>query len=152
MTTIIAGGSRVEISEVRRQVKLAMDRARVRAQQQREQTAEAERAYATFLEEVATPTTRMMANVLKAEGLPFTVGTPSGGLRLASDRGRDDYVEFGLQLDGGEPTVIGRIRRTRGSRTVEEERPIKPGARPDGLSAADVLAFLVEALEPWLER
>jgi hypothetical protein len=142
----------VEVSEVRRQLKHAIDRARARAQQQRQHAAEAERAYAAFLEDVATPTTRMMANVLKAEGFLFTVSTPSGGLRLASDRGRDDYVEFALETDGDRSVVVGRIRRTRGSRTIEDERPIKAGVAPQELTDADVLAFLVGALEPWLER
>lgn len=141
----------MEVSEVRRQLKHAIDRAKARAQQRRQQVADAERAYAAFLEDIATPTTRMLANALKAEGYPFTVSTPSGGLRLASDRGRDDYVEF--ELDGGDaPTVMGRIRRTRGSRTIEDERPIKPGAAPQELTQEDVLAFLVAALEPWLDR
>ena len=130
----------------------AIDRAKARSQQHRQHAAEAERAYAVFLEDVATPTTRMMANVLKAEGYPFTVSTPSGGLRLASDRGRDDYVEFALQTNGDSSVVIGRIRYTRGSRTLEDERPIRAGASPQDLSDTDVLAFLVSALEPWLER
>jgi hypothetical protein len=142
----------VEVSEVRRQLRHAVDRARARAQRQREQTADAERAYGAFLEEIAIPTTRMMANVLKAEGYLFTMSTPSGGLRLAADRGRDDYVEFALDTTGDRAQVVGRIRRTRGSRTIEEERPIKPDAAPQELSDADVLAFLVAALEPWLER
>lgn len=141
----------MEVSEVRRQLKHAIDRAKLRAQQRRQQRADAERAYAVFLEEIATPTTRMLANVLKAEGYPFTVSTPSGGLRLASERGRDDYIEFALE-GGDAPTVVGRIRHTRGSRTIEDERSIKPGAAPQEISDADVLAFLVTALEPWLER
>jgi hypothetical protein len=130
----------------------AIDRAKARSQQHRQLAAEAERAYAAFLEEVATPTTRMMANVLKAEGYPFTVSTPSGGLRLASDRGRDDYVEFALETNGDSSIVVGRIRYTRGSRTLEDERPIRAGASPQDLSDTDVLTFLVSALEPWLER
>jgi hypothetical protein len=142
----------VEVSDVRRQLKHAIDRAKARAQQKREVTAEGERAYATFLEEIATPTTRMLANVLKAEGYPFTVSTPSGGLRLASDRGRDDYIELALDGSGEQPTVMGRIRYTRGSRTVEDERPIKPGSAPQQLTDNDLLSFLVNALEPWLER
>jgi len=105
-----------------------------------------------FLDEVAIPVARMVASALKAEGLPFTVSTPSGGLRLASDRGRDDYIEFGLQDGGDGASVVGRVRRTRGSRTLEEERAIKPGVSPQDLSDADVLAFLTDALEPWLER
>src|SRR5882672_9347420 len=97
----------VEVSEVRRQLMHAIDRAKARAQQKRQQTAGAERAYALFLEEIATPTTRQLANVLKAEGYPFTVSTPSGGLRLASDRGRDDYVEFALETNGDSSVVVG---------------------------------------------
>jgi hypothetical protein len=151
MNTIIREAY-VEVSEVRKQLKHAIERARARAQQQRQHAADADRAYAAFLEDVATPTTRMMANALKAEGYLFTVSTPSGGLRLASDRGRDDYVEFALETNGDRSVVVGRIRRTRGSRTVEDERPIRADAAPQDLSEADVLAFLVSALEPWLER
>jgi hypothetical protein len=142
----------VEVSEVRQQLKHAIDRAKARAQRKRNAAADAERAYATFLEEIATPTTRMLATALKAEGYPFTVSTPSGGLRLASDRGRDDYIELTLDGSGEKPTVVGRVRRTRGSRTLEDERPIKAGAAPQDLTEGDVLSFLVGALEPWLER
>ena len=142
----------MEVSEVRRQLKHAIDRAKARAQQKRQDVAEAERAYAAFLEQVATPTTRMLANALKAEGYPFTVSTPSGGLRLASDRGRDDYIELALDGSGDKPTVVGRVRHTRGSRTLEDERPIRPGAAPQDLTEADVLSFLIRALDPWLER
>ena len=142
----------MEVSEVRRHLMLAIDRAKARAQQKRQNAAEGERAYAAFLEEVATPTTRMLANALKAEGYLFTVSTPSGGLRLASDRGRDDYIELALDASGDTPTVLGRVRHTRGSRTLEDERPIKPGAAPQDVTQADVLSFLVNALDPWLER
>jgi len=142
----------VEVSEVRRQLRHAIDRAKARAQQRRQVAAEADRAYATFLEEIATPTVRMLANALKAEGYPFTVSTPTGGLRLASDRGRDDYIELALDASADKPTVVGRVRHTRGSRTLEDERPIKPGAAPQDLAEADVLSFLVNALDPWLER
>jgi len=142
----------VEVSEVRRQLKHAMDRAKARAQQKRNDAADAERAYAAFLEQVATPIIRMLANALKAEGYPFTVSTPSGGLRLASDRGRDDYIELALDASGDKPTVVGRVRHTRGSRTLEDERPIKAGGAPQDLTEADVLSFLVNALDPWLER
>jgi hypothetical protein len=142
----------VEVSEVRRQLRHAIDRAKAHVQRKRNAAAEAERAYATFLEEIATPITRTLASALKAEGYPFTVSTPSGGLRLASDRGRDDYIELTLDGSGDKPTVVGRVRRTRGSRTLEEERPIKAGAAPQDLTEGDVLSFLVGALEPWLER
>jgi hypothetical protein len=142
----------MEISHVRNQLRNAMDRARDRAQQQRQRTHDAERAYETFLQNVATPVTKQVANALKVENYAFTVFTPGGGLRLASDRGRDDYVELALDTSGDQPQVIGRISRTRGSRTMAHERPIKKDASPDQITEADVLAFWVEVLEPWFER
>jgi hypothetical protein len=114
--------------------------------------AEAQSSYLAFLEQVATPVTRMMANALKAEGLSFTVSTPEGGLRLGSDKGRDDYVEFGLDTSGDTPLVIGRVRRTRGSRTIEEERPVGSGRQPAELTDVDVLTLLTGAIESLLQR
>jgi hypothetical protein len=128
------------------------DAARERGQQKRQQSATAERAYETFLKDVATPIARQVANALKAEGYPFTVFTPGGGLRLASDRGRDDYIEFAFDGDADPPQAVARVSYTRGSRTLAEERPIRPGATPETLSEEDVLGFLLTALEPWLER
>jgi hypothetical protein len=140
----------MEVSHVRRRVQGAMVAARQRAQEHRQAAAEAERAYAVFLENIATPVARQVAAVLKAEGVVFTVSTPGEGLRLAADRGRDNFIEFALDTDSGRPQVIGRISHTRGSRTFDEERPVKTGAPPDALTEEDVLDFLVSALEPWL--
>jgi hypothetical protein len=142
----------MEISFVRKQLKHAIDQARERAQQRRQRTSEAERTYETFLQDVATPVTRQVANALKSEGYAFTVFTPGGGLRLASDRSRDDYVDVGLDTSGDRPQVIARISQTRGSRTLEDERPLKRGAAPGEITEADVLEFWVDVLEPWLER
>jgi len=129
-----------------------MATAREQARQRRERSDEAEKAYADFLEKIAAPLARQVAGALKAEGFTFTVSAPERGLRLSSDRGRDDFVELALHVEGDQPQVIGRIRRTRGSRTLDEERPMKPGAPPQDLTEEDVLEFLVHALEPWLER
>ena len=126
--------------------------ARERAKRKREEAATAESAYDSFLANVAVPLARQVAGSLKAEGYAFTVSTPGRGLRLALDRGQDDFVELALDSDAEPPTVTGRIRRTRGSRTLEEERPVKAGTSPDQLTEDDVLEFLVNALEPWLER
>ena len=142
----------MEVSDVRRQLTQAIDRAKSRARTRREQSSAIDAAYAAFLANIATPTTRMVAGVLKAEGYPFTVSTPSGAVRLASDHGRDDYIEIALDAGADPPIVVGHVRRARGSRTIDEERPIKAGAAPADLTDGDVLAFLVTALEPWLER
>lgn len=142
----------MEVSQVRRRVQAAMASARERAKRKREHATTAEAAYERFLTQVAAPLAHQIAGSLKAEHYAFTVSTPGRGLRLALDRGQDDFVELTLDSEAEPPTVTGRIRRTRGSRTLEEERPIKPGATPDQLSEDDVLEFLVTALEPWLER
>jgi hypothetical protein len=140
----------VEVSHVRRRVQGAIVSARQQAQLRRQATAEAERGYALLLEQVATPLAHQIAAVLKAEGLTFTVFTPGDGLRLAADRGRDDFIELSLDTDAATPQVIGQISYTRGSRTITEERPIKPGTSPAALTEEDVLEFFVSALEPWL--
>ena len=142
----------MEVSQVRNRLKRAIDAARKRAQHRRQRVADAERDYAAFLENVAIPVTRQVANALKVEGYAFTVFTPGGGLRLASDRSRDDYIEFALDGGGTTPEVVARISQTRGSRTVEDERPVKAGAAPGALTDEDVLTFLLDALQPWLER
>jgi hypothetical protein len=133
-------------------LKAAIDAARDRAQRRRQRVADAERAYDAFLNDVATPVARQVANALKAEGYSFTVFTPGGGLRLASDRTREDFIEFALDTSGDRAEVIGRVSRQRGSRTIDEELPVKRGASPEAISDEDVLEFLAGALEPWLER
>ena len=142
----------METGEVRKRVLHAITAARGRAQARRQQADEATRAYGAFLENVATPVVHQVASALKAEGYPFTVFTPGDGLRLASDRGRDDFVEFALDTSGDRPQVIGRISQSRGSRRLEDERPVKAGAPPNALSEEDVLDFVIQALEPWLAR
>ena len=142
----------MEVSQVRRRLKAAMDAARRRSQLRRERASEAERAYVTFLNEVATPVTRQVANALKAEGYSFSVFTPAGGLRLASDTGRDDFIDFALDTSGEQPEVVARVSYSRGSRTLDEERAVKRGASPDAITEDELLEFLVGALEPWLER
>ena len=142
----------METGEVRRRVLHAITAARGRAQARRQQADEATRAYGAFLQNVAAPVLHQVAGALKAEGYPFTVFTPGDGVRLASDRGRDDFVEFALDTSGDRPQVIGRISQSRGSRRLEEERPVKADVPPDALSEEDVLDFVIQALERWLAR
>ena len=142
----------MEIAQVRKRVQSVITATRSRAQERRQRTDEAERGYSVFLEQVATPVVQQVALSLKAEGYAFTVSTPGDGLRLASDRGRDDFVEFMLDTSGDRPQVLGRISQARGSRRIEEERPVKPDTPPDALSEDDVLDFVMQALERWLAR
>ena len=142
----------MEISQVRKRIQAAMTTARDRAKQRRQKADEAEQAYEGFLNHRAAPLARQVVNALRAEGYAFTVSTPGRGLRVSLDQGRDDYIELGLNTETDQPYVIGRIRRTRGSRTIDEERPVKPGTRPDDISEDDLLEFFAREREPWLER
>src|SRR5207249_8966518 len=112
----------MEVSDVRRSIRDTIERGRRRAAERRVRTDEATRAFGRFLDEIAVPLFKQIANVLKIEGYPFTVFTPSGGVRLMSDRSGDDYVEITLDTGGDGPRVMGRISRSRGRRIVDAER------------------------------
>ena len=142
----------MEISQVRRRVQAAIVAARSRTQERRQRTDAATKDYSVFLETVATPLVQQIANALKAEGHSFTVSTPGDSLRIEHDRGRDNFVEFTLDTTGDRPQVIGRVSQARGSRRLDDERPIKPDALPSEISEEDVLDFVMRALEPWLGR
>jgi hypothetical protein len=142
----------LEVSLVRKRLKSAIDAARAHAQHRRQEAAEAERAYDTFLQDVAIPIARQLVNALKAEGYSFTISTPGGGVRVGSERTRDDFIELALDTSGDRPQVVARVSATRGSRVRDEERPVKPGAPPDAISEDELLDFLLHALEPWIER
>jgi hypothetical protein len=142
----------VEISEVRRRIQAAMTTARDRAKKRRRRADEAEQAYARFLDNIAVPLARQVVNALRAEGYAFSISTPGRGLRVSLDQGRDDFIELALVTHSDQPHVAARIRRTRGSRTLDEERPVKAGAAPQDVGEEDLLEFFVAALEPWLER
>jgi hypothetical protein len=48
--------------------------------------------------------------------------------------------------------VVGRTSRAWGNRTNVSERPLNPAVPIRELSDADVLAFLLKALEPFVEK
>jgi hypothetical protein len=140
----------MEISDVRRRVTETVERARRVAAERRARTDEASRDYAVFLETIAVPLVRQIANALKVQGFPFGVFTPSGSVRLASERSADDYIEVSLDTSGGEPVILGHSRRARGRRIIENERPIGgPGIE---VTEEQLLAFLLEELGPLVEK
>ena len=141
----------MEISEVRQRVLAAIDRARRGAAERRTRTDEASREFDVFLERLAVPLFRQVANALKAEGYSFTVFTPGGSVRLMSDKTTEDYIELSLDTSGALPLVVGRSSRARGRRVVESERPVGEGPVRE-ISEDHVLRFLMEELEPFVER
>jgi hypothetical protein len=92
----------------------------------------------------------MFANVLKSEGLPFEVMTPSGGVRLVSDRNRDDALEIELDPTLDPPQPLLSVVQSRGSRILRTERLVKEGSPIADISEDDVIELLVEQLKPWL--
>lgn len=142
----------METGDVIRRLKIAMEAARGQASERRTRDARAATAYDVFLAQVAEPVARQLVNALKVEGVPFTLFTPAGSLRLSSDRNRDDFIELALERGATDLQVVGHVSHARGSRSVVETVAVKEGAAPDALTEEDVLAFLLRALRPWLER
>ena len=141
----------MEISEVRQRLLQAIARARRAEVERRARIDEASRDYETFLDRVAVPLFRQLANVLKAEGHPFSLSTPGSSVRLVSDRRADDYVELSLDTTGGEPEVILGARRLRGSRIIESEHPVAAAGVRD-ITEDALLASVLQELEPFLAR
>jgi hypothetical protein len=140
----------MEIAEVRKRLLATIERSKKLAAQRRAQADEAAREFEVFLERVAVPLFRQMANALKAHGYPFHVFTPGGSVRLMSDRNAEDFFELLLDTSGPAAVVLGRSSRVRGRRVVETERPL--GDAVSTLDEEQVLQFLLSELEPHLER
>lgn len=141
----------MEISDVRKRLHETIERARRQAAERRERSDEASREFDAFLEHVAVPLVRQIANVLKADGYPFTVFTPSGSVKLMSDRRAEDYIEVALDTSGDTPRVMGHSSRLRGRHIIESERPVGNG-RPGAITEQELLDFLMKELEPFVER
>ena len=134
----------MEISEVRRHLSETIERAKRAAADRRTQVDEASREFVVFLEQVAVPLFRQVANVLKAEGYPFDVFTPGGSVRLMSETNADDFIELTLDTTGEEPMRHGPQppRRAAGGSSNRSGRSAKAPVR--NLTEEEVLGFLVE--------
>jgi hypothetical protein len=142
----------MDIPEVRRRVRAAIDQARRDAAGRRERSDAATRAYDQFLAARAVPTFNTMAAALVAEGHRFKVFTPAGSVRLASERSPDDYIELTLDASEDPPIVLGRTSQSRGRRAVTKERPVRDGAAPDTITDEDVADFVLSEVTALIER
>lgn len=140
----------MDIGIVRKRLVSAIDAAKRDAAERRARAAAATRDYEQFLEEVAVPAFRAMATALRSEGLPFEVMTPSGAVRLVSDRNRDDGIVLELDTSADPPLPLVSITRSRGSRIVQKERTVKERVLAGALTDEDVIEMLLEELKPWL--
>lgn len=139
-----------DVAVVRKRVHSAIEQARRDQADRRGRVAEAQKNYDTFLETAAIPAFRMIANVLKSEGLNFEVMTPAGGVRLQADRNRENAIEMELDSSADPPQPLVTITRVRGSRVVQSDRSIKGSNPLVQLTEDDVIEMLLDELRPWL--
>jgi hypothetical protein len=140
----------MDIPEVRRRVRAAIEQARRDAAARRTRSDEATRAYDEFLAARAIPALNTLAGALVAEGRRFKISTPAGAVRLSSDSAADDYVELTLDDTEDPPVVLCRTNFGRGRRATTTERPL-PRAVAD-LTDEDVVDFVLAELTPFLAR
>jgi hypothetical protein len=139
----------METSDVRKRLNQTIERAKRQAAERRARADEAARTFETVLSSIAVPLFRQVANILRSDGYLFNVFTPSGSVRLMSDRAAEDFIELSLDTSDDRPQVVGHASRTRGRRVLVSERAI--GA-PDELTEERVLEFLLKELEGFVER
>ena len=139
-----------DVGLIRKRLRSEIEQARRTSAERRERAHAALRAYETFLEEIAIPTFRQMANVLRAEGILFEVQTPSGGVRLVADRTRDDVVELELDESQDPPQVMLSSTRSRGSRVIRTEGAVRERTSIERITEDDLLERLFDELRPWL--
>jgi hypothetical protein len=142
----------MEVSDVRRRIRSAVEAARARGAERRARTDEASRAYDQFLEATAVPAFHIVANALTGEGHRFNVSTPGRAVRLSPERTSEDFIELSLDTDRDRPAVVIRSSRGRGRRTTVTERSVREDLPIAELADEDVLAVLLEELIPFIER
>jgi hypothetical protein len=142
----------IDVAEVRKRLIHTIEQVKKDAAARRQAVDRATADYEAFLETIATPVFRHAGTALRAQGFPFQLFTPAGTVRLASDRGPDDFIELALDTARQPIAVVGRLSFRRGSRLVEREQPIREDKAVGDLTDEDVLEFLLRAIEPFVER
>ncbi len=142
----------IEVSEIRKRLRHRLEQVKREHAERRARADATARAYDTFITDTATPVFRMVAGALKAEGYPFSVFTPGGGLRLMSERSSDDFIELFLDAEADPPIVAARVNRGRGRRLVTAEHPLREDTPVEQLTDEDVTEFLLRELMPFLEK
>ena len=142
----------MEVSDVRRRIRAAIEAARGRAAERRTRTDEASRAYEVFLETVAVPAFHAVASALTGEGHRFKVITPGRAVRLSPERSAEDFIELALDTERDAPAVVILTSRGRGRRMIGTERLLREELPIAELAEEDVVAALLEELLPFIER
>jgi hypothetical protein len=142
----------MEVSLVRNRVRALLDQSKRPAEERRATRRAhmdaATHEYHAFLERVAVPLFKQVANVLRVEGHhQFDVFTPGGSVRLMASRGNDDYIELLLDTNGDAPKLLGRVSRSRAGNVSQTELVLNATADIADLTEEDVLGFVLSGLE-----
>ena len=144
----------MEVSVVRNRVRQLLEQTKRPAEERRAtrrtQMDAAAEEYKTFLERVAVPLFKQVANVLRIEGYQFDVFTPGGSVRLMGARGNDDYIEVILDTNGTAPKLVGRTSRSHGGNVHQTELVLNATSDIGALTDHDLLGFLLSELEPFV--
>lgn len=142
----------MEVSDVRRRIRAAIETARTRAAERRTRTDEAVRAYEQFLSAIAVPAFHSVAAALTGEGHRFNVITPAGSVRMSPERSAAAFIELALDTERDRPAVVLRSARGRGRRMIEAERTLREDLPIGELAEEDVIAALIDETIPFIER
>lgn len=142
----------LDLGEVRRQLRLAIEAAKRAAAAHRQEADEAGRNFEFFLEHVAVPLFRQFTNALRGEGLLFRVVTPAGSVRIEAERSADNFLELVLDQNRRPVAVLLRRGYTRGHHIYTDDRIIAEGADLASVTPAQLFSALMEAVTPFIER
>lgn len=142
----------MEVSEIRRRLRQAIDAARRRQAERRALVADTSHAYERILETIALPVFQTLASALTAEGHRFKIETPAGIVRLVPERSGQERLELALETERDIPAVVLRSVRGRGSRTIENEAIVAEGPEIAEISDSNLVDAVVQQLIPFIER
>ena len=140
----------VEVQELRRRIRAAIELAKKNAAARRARTDEGARDYEKFLSEIGVPAVQRLASALTGEGHLFHVATPAESVRLISGSSPDDYIELLLDSAEDPPEVSARVHRGRGRRMITSERPLRERTAIRDLTEEDVYTLLLQEITPFL--
>jgi hypothetical protein len=141
----------MEVSDVRRRIRDAMQRARQDAAARRARNETASHDWLELRDRIVVPLCQQVIQVLRHEGFPFQLSTPGDTVRLTHERHSEDSIELRLETSA-EPVVVCRVQQVRGREILERERPVAEGTPVESISSEQVLQALVDVLPPFVER
>jgi hypothetical protein len=142
----------MEVSDVRRRLRGAIEEARRRSAERRTRVDEATRAWEQVLPNTAVPVFQTIASALAAEAYRFNVLTPGETVRLSRERSAEEFVELALDTDREVPALLLRSTRGRGRRMLSAERIVREGSAIAMVTEDELLSALLEELVPLIEK